>query len=330
MRVNNLKKASVISILNMKKITELLLKFTENLDFKEKSSRNTVIAYSVDLQQVFRGHLPGKLRGPSIDGSETYFFENDRKLKEPALPLDPQGCEQLLRQHLMSLKNLENSTRARKIAAIKKFWLYLQEENIVSELPKILVAPKVSHKIPHFISLDEVIAILQLFRKLDLNVRDIQSQVLFLLLYGCGLRVSEACHLKWNHIDLQKRALKIRGKGNKERIVSMPVLTQKMLMNLKQSSTGEFVWGDKPLQTRTAYNYILRLGQKALLHQPIHPHALRHSFATHLLNDGADLRIIQELLGHSSLSSTEKYTHVSLDQLSQTMEAFHPLAKKIS
>jgi integrase/recombinase XerC/integrase/recombinase XerD len=195
-------------------------------------------------------------------------------------------------------------------------------------LPKILVAPKVSHKIPHFISVDEVIAILQLFKKADLSIHDRHNQVLFLLLYGCGLRVSEACNLKWKNINLHQRALKVLGKGNKERLISMPILTQSLLISLKEISIADFIWGDKPLHTRTAYNYISKLGQKAKLHKPIHPHALRHSFATHLLNDGADLRIIQELLGHSTLSSTEKYTHVSMDQLSRTMESFHPLAKK--
>ena len=108
----------------------------------------------------------------------------------------------------------------------------------------------------------------------------------------------------------------------------MPLLTQQHLTQLSRSNT--YIWGESPLNTRTAYNYIKNIGQEAQLHQPIHPHALRHSFATHLLNDGADLRIIQELLGHSSLAATERYTHVSMDQLSRTMENCHPLAKKIA
>jgi integrase/recombinase XerC/integrase/recombinase XerD len=153
-------------------------------------------------------------------------------------------------------------------------------------------------------------------------------QLLFLLLYGAGLRVSEACNLKWESVNITRRELRIHGKGDKTRVISFPTMLQRALAQLRETQSSIYIWGAEPLNVRTAYNYIRLAGQWGGLSKPIHPHALRHSFATHLLNDGADLRIIQEMLGHASLNATEKYTHVSVAKLGETMENFHPLGKK--
>lgn len=308
--------------------TAQVLKFIEMLDFKEKASPNTVMAYASDLHQLFHKHLPGKITGPAIDGSDSYRCLTAPDHSPCELQLQPEILEGLLSKHLKSLSHLENTSKARKINAFKKFFAHLKKEKLLERLPRSLKAPKTAHKIPHFLSVDEVVAILKIVRPSEKTLRQKHQHLLFLLLYGCGLRVNEACQLRWENIDLHRRELRILGKGDKERLISMPRLTQQHLTTL--STISVYVWGDQPLHTRTAYNYIAELGRKADLNQPIHPHALRHSFATHLLNDGADLRVIQELLGHSSLSATEKYTHVSMDQLSRTMESFHPLSKKIS
>lgn len=308
--------------------TAQVLKFIEMLDFKEKASPNTVMAYANDLHQLFREHLPGKITGPAIDGSINYSFVPTPDHSPRELKVELETLEAMLSKHLKSLTHLENSSKARKITAFKKFFTHLKQEKLLERLPRSLKTPKIAHKIPHFLSVDEVVSILKIVHTSEKTLRQQHQHLLFLILYGCGLRVSEACQLKWQHIDLSRRELRILGKGDKERLISMPQITQQYLATL--NSATPYVWGDQPLHTRTAYNYIAELGRNARLNQPIHPHALRHSFATHLLNDGADLRIIQELLGHSSLSATEKYTHVSMDQLSRTMESCHPLAKKIS
>ena len=139
--------------------------------------------------------------------------------------------------------------------------------------------------------------------------------------------MSEACDLEWGHIDLRKRELRVLGKGGKTRLISVP---QSLCTHLSEKSQDDiYIWGERPLNVRTAYNYIRELGTKAKLKAPLNPHALRHSYATHMLNGGADLRVIQELLGHSDLAATEKYTHITIDHLSQTLENCHPLAKKI-
>ncbi len=139
--------------------------------------------------------------------------------------------------------------------------------------------------------------------------------------------MSEACQLKWTNVDLEKKILRILGKGQKERLVALPDLT---ITELKRTNQSEiYVWGSKELNQRTAYSMIRTLGAKANLLRPLHPHALRHSFATHLLSSGANLRTLQELLGHQSLSATEKYTHLSVDQLARTMEKSHPLGNQL-
>ncbi|MCC6137872.1 MAG: tyrosine-type recombinase/integrase [Bdellovibrionaceae bacterium] len=315
----------------MKNITELVLNFIEKLDFKEKTSPHTVVAYAGDLHQAFASFLPGPVIGPAIDGSADYSFCIKDTLKKPAFcALTVIHLEDITRNYLKSLSALETSSRARTIATMRKFFTFLKQEHIVDEIPKILVTPKAAQKIPHFLSVDEALAVLKLFSTPELSPRELQSKVLFLLLYGTGLRVSEACSLRWQDVNISKRELRILGKGNKQRMISMPVLVQMNLASIRSSQNQTYIWGEQPLNTRTAYNYISQVGKKAGLSKPIHPHALRHSYATHLMNDGADLRVIQEMLGHASLVATEKYTHVSMDQLSRTMESFHPLAKKIS
>jgi integrase/recombinase XerC/integrase/recombinase XerD len=184
----------------------------------------------------------------------------------------------------------------------------------------------VPRKIPNFISVDEVLSVLQSFEK-DPEPKDLEK-LLFLLLYGTGLRVSEACNLKWSEVDLDQRVLRIKGKGNKERLVAFPKTVRDILSRMKMDRSDLSVWGKSGLSTRKAYDWIRNRGALAGLMRPIHPHALRHSFATHLLASGANLRSLQELLGHESLQATERYTHLGVDQLARTMENHHPFGHK--
>lgn len=311
----------------MLNFTEIVVKFLEKLDFKEKKSPHTILAYSNDLAQTFNknmAHLSPK--GPKIDGSEYYSW--------PELHLmDTEEWHQLVSAYVRSISSLEPSSRNRKIATLKKFHLFLQEEGWSDAPHPLLVSPKKSQKIPNFLTVDEALAILKSFEVLpsvEERARRDRGQILFLLLYGTGLRVSEACHLQWSDVNLSRREMRVMGKGQKQRVISFPIFLMKKLGALRETQQQKYIWGEQPLQTRTAYNDIRQCGIRAGLSKSIHPHALRHSFATHLLDDGADLRVIQELLGHSSLSATERYTHVSLQKLAQTLEDFHPLSKDVS
>jgi site-specific recombinase XerD len=317
----------------MLKFTEILVKFLEKLDFEEKKSPHTLVAYSNDLMQTFSAKPSRRLSGPKIDGAESYHFAQEVADE----PVDQENdflasMDRLVAEYIRSLSHLESSTRGRKVATLKKFYQFLKDEGFIQDVHPLLITPKKAQKIPHFLTVDEALAVLKTFElplPAEEKERSLRKRVLFLLLYGAGLRVSEACHLPWNAVNLSRRELKILGKGQKERLISFPVLLLKNLAALRETQSQKYIWGEHPLNPRTAYNDIRACGVAAGLSKPIHPHALRHSFATHLLNDGADLRIIQELLGHSSLKATERYTHVNLNQLAQTLENFHPLSKKV-
>lgn len=210
------------------------------------------------------------------------------------------------------------STRNRKLAVLKGFlrWLF-EEKHITEDLALRLVAPKVPQKLPHFISVDEALALLK-------TPHTPEVQVLLLLLYGGGLRVSEACTLRWRDLVEDSRSLRVAGKGGKTRIVTLPELSWKSLVSLCRN--GEFVFGETPLSTRKAYEWVRKAGAAAGLLKPLNPHALRHSYATHLLTSGTDLRVLQELLGHASLAATQKYTHLHMDHLARSIEKHHPLS----
>jgi site-specific recombinase XerD len=226
---------------------------------------------------------------------------------------------------------LAPSSRNRKAACLKSFlnWMY-SESLIERELAHQIHGPKVPHRLPHYISVDEAFVLLESLRSAHAAAQTeaarIESErrlVLVLLLYGGGLRVSEACGLEWKTIDLKGRLVRVTGKGDKERIVALPTLVASLLE--KAHSREAYVFGQAPLDTRTAYEMVRSAGAQAGLIRPLHPHALRHSFATHLLSSGANLRALQELLGHQTLQATQRYTHLSIDQLARTMESFHPL-----
>jgi integrase/recombinase XerC/integrase/recombinase XerD len=217
---------------------------------------------------------------------------------------------------------LSAASRNRKAATIKSFFGYLFKENKIDQDISLQIhSPKVSKKIPNFLSVDEAIAVLK-----TIEVENDQpTKILFCLLYGAGLRVSEACNLESSNVDFSRQVLRIKGKGGKERLVAFPAT---IADTLKKFMKDKFIWGEKTLSTRKAYDMIRSAGAKAGLLKPIHPHALRHSFATHLLASGANLRTLQELLGHQSLQATEKYTHLGVDQLARTLEKHHPFGNK--
>lgn len=230
---------------------------------------------------------------------------------------------------------LSLASRNRKIATLKSFfnWLFEQKQ-IQSNYANQLVCPKVPKKIPHFISVDEVISVL---KHLSTPLQNDEAQkksdlqkTLFLVLYGAGLRISEACNLKWKEINLVEQKILVHGKGNKERYAVIPHFCVEHLQYFeKKYKTAEdvFLFGSTALNPRTGFEYIRTLGAAAGLMNNLHPHALRHSYATHLLASGTNLRTLQMLLGHDSLQATEKYTHLSVDHLARLVEKTHPLAK---
>jgi len=303
-------------------IAELVSQFLHHLEFIERSSPLTRRAYATDLRQAFA--LP--------ENTEAAGEPCAAKRFKPSAAFEDELLQKC-REASASWRNLSPASRNRKIACLKSFLGWLHEKQYIErDLASLLVAPKVPRRLPHFISVDEALALIDsLMKKTDSpettadQLKYERQLALVLLLYGGGLRVSEACQLRWKQIDLESGVLRVIGKGEKERQVALPQFCTRALKRLRKQ-TGEFVWGETPLSTRAAYEMVRSAGIQAGLLKPLHPHALRHSYATHLLASGANLRTLQELLGHRNLQATERYTHLTIDQLARTLESFHPLS----
>lgn len=281
------------TILRIPEIVDKYMKFMENV---KTCSPHTSRAYRRDLEDVFQSRK-------TLLESEILRVISAAQTKWRALSF---------------------ATRNRKIATLKSFLGYLCEEKLISQdLRHQLVAPKVPKKLPHYISVDEAISVLGW---IDKQTDQEKSALLFHLLYGCGLRISEACNLRFSDINVNQRTIRVLGKGGKDRLIAAPVKAMAKIVQL--SSRDHYIWGEHALHPRAGYELIRKLGAEAGLLKPLHPHALRHSYATHLLSSGANLRTLQELLGHQSLTATEKYTHLTIDQLARTLEKCHPLSKK--
>jgi integrase/recombinase XerC len=227
------------------------------------------------------------------------------------------------------------ATVARKLSSIRSFFRYMVKLGIINESPAdAILTPKQSKKIPVYLPVDEM------FRLLDSIKGDsllgLRNRAIFETLYSCGIRVSELAGLNTQDIDSQGGFLRVLGKGQKERIVPIGHKAMKTIWAYReklQQETGLSADAHGPLflnklKTRLTPRSIARaldkLVQECCLQTPLSPHAIRHSFATHLLDAGADLRTVQELLGHTSLSTTQKYTHVSIDRLMETYDKAHP------
>lgn len=286
-----------------------------SLDIYKSSSPQTLRAYKTDLAQAF------ELK----ELKSWNFCNNQTTIKQSHLAQisdnEAQDLLKICRNAQSRWENLSPASRNRKSACLKSFLKWLYEEGFIEKnLSHRLILTKRQKKLPRFLSVDEIVALLKSSHK-DQNLH-----LLLLLLYGAGLRVSEACELKWSSVSFEQRALKILGKGQKERLVIAPKHVFQSLR--KQEKSGDYIFGELPLCTSKAYQMVRKAGIKAQLIRPIHPHALRHSFATHLLTSGANLRTLQELLGHSSLQATEKYLHLDIHELARTLEDLHPLTQK--
>ncbi len=287
-------------------LNENIDKYLKHMTFVRSSSPLTIKHYTLDLQQAFE-----------LDKNS---HSTRSSWTEPELLTS-------VRLAFNRWAQLSLASRNRKAATLKSFFSWAFDEELTTkDLSMQVTCPKVPKKIPHFLSVDEALAVLKTFdQKEEIPLRE---KVLFLLLYGGGLRVSEACNLKWSDVHVSQKVLRVMGKGSKERVIALPSMTITVLQRWKkESGFNEFVFGEAPLNQRTAYEMVKQSGIRAGLLKPLHPHALRHSFATHLLSSGANLRTLQELLGHESLQATEKYTHLGIDQLARTMEKLHPLGK---
>lgn len=234
-------------------------------------------------------------------------------------------------------KEIKNSTIARKLSSLRSFYRYLNEYVGLKQNPFLYFkAPKQGRRIPEFLFYDEMDTFLSSF---DLDTADgLRDRAMFELMYACGLRVSEVANLKLYDIDLNDRILSVRGKGDKQRLVPFYEMAGNLVQRYLHEVRSQWVkeghdivfvnQRGKGMTTRGIQYRMEQAAKKCDLHVHIHPHMFRHSFATHLLDNGADLRVVQELLGHASLSTTQVYVHVSQERLKNAYVHAHPRARE--
>jgi len=246
----------------------------------------------------------------------------------------------LLRRYIASLleQGFGKASVAGKLSALRSFYRYLMQENIISSNPLLTVSsPKLERRLPSFLSADEVKLFLdRVDASTPLGQRD---KAMLELLYAAGLRVSEMVALDVGSVNLETREIRVWGKGSKERVALMGEPAAAALNRYLGDGRRQLL-GDSRTEALFINRYGMRLSERAVqtairryaieagLDKKVHPHMLRHSFATHLLDGGADLRVVQELLGHVNLSTTQIYTHVTQAQARKVYLAAHPRAKK--
>lgn len=226
----------------------------------------------------------------------------------------------------------------RKMSSLKSFyaWMYLQKR-VDSDPFEYVHSPKATHALPDFFSEKEIDTLLTANEKRTDKLKD-RDQALLMLMFASGLRASEVVNLTFNQVDFDNRIMKVSGKGNKDRLVPFTNSAKEAMLNyinglrkdlLKEDTKYIFLNSQGNKMTVRGLEYILdEIEAKTGLYGKIHPHMLRHSFATKMLNRGADLRTIQELLGHSSIETTSIYTHVAYENMKETYEKTFPRAKK--
>lgn len=230
-------------------------------------------------------------------------------------------------------KNAASSSIARRLVAIKLFHRFLMKEGAIPEdVTSVLDSPKTWRKLPRFLTYDEMLKILE---SPNLRRQDgIRDRAILELFYATGMRVSELASLKVEDLNLEAGFLKCVGKGSKERIIPVGRKCKEALERYLARARIESAPGSQPflfpgqggggMRRETFWQIIRRYARRAGISKKISPHTLRHSFATHLLERGADLRVVQELLGHSDIATTQVYTHVDRDRLKSVHEKYHP------
>lgn len=287
-----------------------------------------------DLAQAI-GDFEGELARRNESPHTLRNYGSDlREFQEYFSPQPPEFDLLALREWLAHLydRDLKPATIRRKLASVRSFFRYLSRERRIGADPaRLLRLPKMPKTIPDVPNAETTNALVDGVERLNMErPHPRRDRCLLEMLYGCGLRVSEAVGLNLDDIDFTDRWLRVRGKGRKERQVPFGGKADEALqryLEVRPVAQALFLnHRGRRLTDRGARNIVKFYSTYVIGDSSIHPHTLRHAFATHLLSDGADLRSIQELLGHARLSTTQKYTQVSLEDLMRVYDKSHPRA----
>ena len=286
-------------------------KYLDYLQFERKLSKNTILSYQDNLKR-FEIFLNGQKITDLTRGDIEKYLEFNNKMAE--------------------------KSRAHYLTVIKNFYEFLVLEDLINYNPcETIKQPKISQTLPIYLTEKETNQLLDI--KLN-TAFDYRNKTMLELLYATGIRVSELVNLKLNNIDLENDLIRIMGKGSKERISPITNEAEKYLIiyinkyrnDLLKQKDSEYLFinnqGQK-ISRQGFFKNLKKIAKKQGIEKEISPHTLRHSYATHLLNNGADLRIIQELLGHSDISTTQIYTHLLNEEVKNEYFNHHPRAEKI-
>lgn len=288
--------------------------FKDFLQFEKNLSPASIVAYEQDLKKLDQ----------FLDLSAY-----EQRLQE----LDLKHLQDFLK--LLNEWGLSSSSQARIISGIKTFFNYLVTEEILAKNPAMLLnMPKLGQKLPTVLDYEEIEALIE---AIDHSTKEgLRNRAILEVLYACGLRVSELTHLKISNLHLEVGYVRVIGKGNKERLIPIgeqAIKHLKFYLHERQQQhnihpdSRDIVFLNrrgKQLTRNMIFIIIKELAKSINLQKNISPHTFRHSFATHLIEGGANLRVIQELLGHSSITTTELYTHLDTQYLQETLQTFHP------
>ncbi len=295
-----------------------IVDFLEHIRYQKKYSRHTIDAYACDLQQ-FKEFCETNVSGGGDEDVVTDY--------------------RVIRQWInrLSSEGLSSDSVNRKLSSLKTYYDYLLRLSHVSENPVLkIVRPKTGKKLPKFLKTKELSDLLESDVFED-SFSGKRNKVIIELLYGTGMRRSELLNLRISQIDLQAGTLKVTGKRNKQRIIPFTRKVKEAIVEYLQYRTGlceaEHDFLITTEKGKQAYpNLIYRVVQKYILtvstYSKVSPHTLRHTYATHLLNNGADINAVKELLGHSNLAATQVYTHNTFEKLNKIYKQAHPRAEK--
>ena len=296
--------------------------FAQYLTDERRSSPRTVETYVRDLRSFRR-------------------YVGDQKLPMDARKLDIVA----LRGFMASLfRDHQPGTLSRKVSALRSFYRFLIRRRIVDKNPAAgLRSPRIPKSLPRFLTVDQAFRVMEAPSKEEKRSQPLKTRDHALLetLYATGVRVSELASMNLADCDFRAATARVLGKGGKERVVPLGrsaseafesyLPARRVLLAKAKKADPDALWlsrNGRRLSVRQIQNLVRRHGEQGAGRNDLHPHAMRHTCATHLLDAGADLRTIQELLGHASLSTTQRYTHVSVDRLMEVYDKAHPLARQ--
>ncbi len=293
-------------------------KFLKYLEFRKKYSLHTVNSYARDLNQF-----------------ETFCTENLQDIPNNGIVTD----FKIIRRWIASLAESNNSSRTinRKLSTLKTFYNYLMREGIVKSNPvSKIIRPKTEKKLPEFVSEEKINILLDSGDLFDDDFEGVRNKLILEFLYGTGMRRAELIGIKIFDIDIDMVTVKVTGKGNKQRIIPFPKVFVSLIQRYLELRSEIMTETDAFFITKSGKaiypNLVYRVVTKNISYvsslKKRSPHTLRHSYATHLLNNGADINAVKELLGHANLSATQIYTHNTFEKLNKIYKQAHPRAKK--